>query len=301
MTGVVILFLAASACNLDSQAAASDPSRFEAAYFHPVDAGSVITLFPIKSGKPVDIALPADLPRLINLISFAPDGKSAYLQIPSAQALKLSDALVKIEFGPTRQNWVPGSGGLSDISSLTISPQSDVIFVSALGGEGHECGAYEINPHAGTHRALRAVDDPDCGGAMGSISPDGKRVLSTRHEQLSLVDLRTGETRSLGTGRATWSPDGHWIAASSRGQIILIDTHDLSHRQRLGSSGVNDDLVWSPDSRYLLFVQKERGCLDDAEGLAMVDVETGKRSVIESSHCSVTSSAVGWIDSAVLP
>ena len=137
---------------------------------------------------------------------------------------------------------------------------------------------------------------------MGSISPDGKKVLSTNGERLHLVDLDAGDAHSLGTGRARWSPDGRWIAASSRGQIILIDSGDLSVRKSLGTSGVNGSLTWSPDSRYILFVEKERRCFSrgDAESLAIVDVETGTRSVVGSSRCSVTSSAVGWIDTAVL-
>ena len=110
--------------------ATADPSQFEAAYYDP----GVVTVFPRVGRSALDVALPKPLASVINLISFGPDGRSAYLQIPSASVLNHSDALVKIEFGPTRQSLVPGSAGLGDISSITVSP-SGKIFVAASGGK----------------------------------------------------------------------------------------------------------------------------------------------------------------------
>jgi len=112
------------------------------------------------------------------------------------------------------------------------------------------------------------------------------------------MNLETGATQTLGTGRAVWSPDGRWIAISSRGHILVMEATDLSRRKKLGPSGVNDRLIWSPDSKRLLFAVRDRRCFlqDDLESLAVVDVETGKRQIIESSRCMVTSSAVGWVD-----
>jgi dipeptidyl aminopeptidase/acylaminoacyl peptidase len=149
---------------------------------------------------------------------------------------------------------------------------------------------------------------------MGSISQDGKRVLSTNSlprtpgsppsvERLSLLDLETGATQSLGEGRGSWSPDGRWIAVSGHGRIELIDASNTSHRKKLGASGVNDNLLWSPDSKQLLFAKHEMRCsflylfqVDDSESLEVVDVESGKRHAIQSAHCGVSSSTVGWID-----
>ena len=133
---------------------------------------------------------------------------------------------------------------------------------------------------------------------MGNISPDGKWMLSSDGPQLNLVNLETGTAQSLGTGRAKWSPDGRWIAVASQGQIIVIDANDLSRHKKLGASGVDGNLVWSPDSKRLLFAKSERRCFlsGDAESLASVDVESGRRETIQSSHCMVTKSSVGWID-----
>jgi hypothetical protein len=39
---------------------------------------------------------------------------------------------------------------------------------------------------------------------------------------------------------------------------------------------------------------------DDFESIAVLDIETGKKWVISSSHCMVTNSQIGWIDAGVL-
>jgi len=270
---------------------------YSPAYYHPGDGGeSVVTLFSLASGKETDVALPKGLATL-NLISFGPDGRSVYLQLPSS-----SSALVKVEFKPLRQRQVHGSAGLGDIFAPTVSPQTGRVFVVASGGWDHPCGAYEIDPDAGTHRPLRVGHGPNCAGANGPISPDGKRMLSSDGKHLNLYDLETGATQSLGEGVGSWSPDGRWIAASEHGRIVLIDASTTSHRKKLGASGVDNHLIWSPDSKRLLFVKQERRCNflffagDDSESLEVVDVETGKRYAVPSAHCAVSSSTVGWID-----
>ena len=283
--------------------AAGSGSRFAAAYFRQVGAGdAVLTVFPLGSEAARDAALPTGL-ATFNLISFAADGRSAYLQEPSAAVLSRSDALVKVDFDPMRRAPVPGSGGMGEISSLTVSPGSGHIFVSASGGADRLCGAYEIDPESRTHRPLRVGNGPQCGGGMGSVSPDGTQLLATDGGYLSLLNLETGERRPLGAGAGSWSPDGRRIAASVRGRILLIDVRNPSLRKDLGMAGIDNRLIWSPDSKLLLFAKREMRCsflhlfqVDDAESLKVVDVETGKRNTIQSARCAVTSSAVGWID-----
>jgi hypothetical protein len=82
---------------------------------------------------------------------------------------------------------------------------------------------------------------------------------------------------------------------------VLIDARNSSHRKKLGASGVNNDLLWSPDSRLLLFAKEELCSFlffggGDFEGLEVVDVETGKRHAVKSAHCAVGRPEVGWVD-----
>jgi hypothetical protein len=289
----VLIAVAGAPSGPKPNAAGSETSHFVAAYFHPIGGDeSLLTLFPLAPAKAVDVSLPHGISSCY-LISFGPDSKSMYLGDPTING---TDGVIKVEFGPTRKSIVPGSAGLS-VAFLTVA-QSGRVFVSAGDRRNHQCGAYEIDSDTATHHPVRVGDPPGCAGASGPISPDGKEVLSRDGEHLSLLDLNTGATQSLGAGWGSWSPDGRWIAVSGQRQIVLIDAMSPSRRRNLGASGVDDHLVWSPDSKRLLFAKQERRCflLGDFENLEVVDVETGKRHAIQSAHCAVTSSAVGWID-----
>ena len=279
--------------------AAEGESRFIPAYFEEGGVNAFI-LFPWGTGRAKEIALEGGLGG-VNLIAFGLDGKSAYLQRPSAWVVHQSDSLIKVEFSPTRQSPVSGSEGMGNILSLTVSPASGRIFVWTRGGRDHPCGAYEIDPGAGTNRLLRAGNAPTCRDGLGRVSPDGKELLSSDGVHLNLINLETGAQRPLGAGLGSWSPDGRWIAVAGHGRIVLIDARNSSHRKKLGASGVNNDLFWSPDSRLLLFATQEGRCSflffgGDSDSLEVVDVETGKRHAIRSAHCAVGRPEVGWVD-----
>ena len=290
-------------------AAGGDTPRFVVAYYQPMGSGeSVLTLLPFAPVKAFDsISLPHGMSSRL-LISFGPDGKSMYFTGPPDE---VTYGVTRIDFSPVRESIVPGSGGLS-VGFLTVSP-SGRIFVSAEDLRDHGCGAYEIDTSATIHRPIRVGVPPDCAGALGEISPDGKRLLSSHSqprmpgsppaiEYVSLLDLETGAIQTLGEGRGRWSPDGRWIAVAGHGRIVLIDPSNPSHRKKLGASGVDNTVIWSPDSKRLVFARQELRCflMDDLESLEVVDVETGKRHAIQSAHCAVTSATVGWIDPAAV-
>ncbi|HKV38690.1 MAG TPA: hypothetical protein VJX67_05725, partial [Blastocatellia bacterium] len=295
----ILLCTAFAADGLQPNTAAVDGARFQPAYFHHVRAGAMLSLFPIAGGKATDVTLPAGLQNY-NLISFGFDGECVYLQMPHPQLRNYADGLVKVEFRPTRLSPVPGTAGIGDVWSLTSSSASSRLFVSASGGPTHECGAYEVDPQAAAHRPLRVGRYPDCGGAVGPISPDGKKLLSRQGDRLYLLNIETGATQPLGKGSGSWSPDGRWIAVSGAKRTTLIDVKDLTRRRRLAASGVDDRLAWSPDSKRLLFAK--RACLlaDDFESLVVLDVESGAKHEVLSSHCAVSSSSVGWADPEVI-
>jgi WD40 repeat protein len=284
---------------------AASPS-FCAAYIHPGDHGPALTLFPME-GPEVSISLPAGLSRNLRVNAFSPEGKAVYVQ----NASRSSDGIRKIEFKPERQSIIPGSVGLGPIWHLTVAQPSGRIFVSGISGSGRkaDCGTFEIDLNAATFRTLLAGLYPDCGGGAGDISPDGKRVLRFSGKELSVVDLETGDVRAIkGVGRGlsqeqvtwsrkiVWSPDGRWISAIlSHNKIVLIDATNMSQRRNLGASG-NGPVEWSPDSKYLLLSKSELRCFEYFESLQTLDVETGRRSTIKSSHCKIGPGWVGWID-----
>jgi len=275
---------------------AAAPS-FCAAYIHPGDDGPLLTLFPMVGPK-VTVPLPAGLPRDFRLMATSLDGKAIYGQ--ASDQVGPSDAIIKIDFKPTRHSLVQGSVGLGTIWYLSISQQSDRIFASGWSKRQGmaECGAFEID--TGTLRNLRVGLHPDCGGAAGDISPDGKRVLGHQGNRLSLLDLETGAGNAFDTDLkdGVWSQDGRWIAATSdTNRIVLIDATNTSRRRDLGPSG-GTPVHWSPDSKYLLLSKSQLRCTLDLyfDSLQTLDVKTGKRSVIKSSRCEVGSGNVGWLD-----
>jgi hypothetical protein len=244
-------------------------------------------------GPKLTVALPAGLPKDLRLIDFSPDGKAIYVQRNGYW-----DCIIKIEFAPARQSIVPGSVGLGTIGSLVVLHKPERVIVSGVAKvRGKiECGVFELDPAGGDFRHLFDGKFSDCGGF---ISPDGTRILRLQGNHLSVLDLGTRAVQTIGDGLtwAAWSPDGRWITAIlNYRRIVLIDATDTSTRRDLGRTEDNQ-ARWSPDSKYLLLVKGELRCGSVLSSLEAIDVLTGKRSLIKSSHCNIVATSVGWMDS----
>ena len=107
-----------------------------------------------SGGEEFSVRFPSSVPATANLIGFASSGRSAYLQVPSAAVLHLSDELIQVDFSPLRLFPVPGSGGLGEIVSVTNSVSGDLLVAAAYGQQGL-CGAYDIDTSSGTHRRIK--------------------------------------------------------------------------------------------------------------------------------------------------
>jgi hypothetical protein len=267
---------------------AAGPPGFEAAYY----GHDAIYVFP-DGGKEFSIRLPANVPATANLIGFASSGRSAYLQVPSAAVVHLSDELIQVDFSPLRLFPVPGSGGLGEIISATDSLSGNLLVAAAYGQQGL-CGAYEVDASNGTRRPIRT--EPKCRFFITQVEPDGKRVLIADNLDFRVVDVLSGAIELIGVGRGAWSPDGAWLAIWNKGEATIFDGRAFSVRGRFRASSVDGHLVWSPDSKRILFAQQEDGCQGDFESLAVLNIENGKEWVISSSHCMVINSRIGWVD-----
>jgi hypothetical protein len=268
-------------------------SPYVAADLHPGESGFVLTLYPLV-GPQMTIPVP-DLPKTFNVIGYSSDGGAIYIQTKDSHGLP--DGITRVELGPMRLVTVRGSLGLGDVWYLTDS-QPKIFGSGAF--DGH-CGAFEIDPSSGSFRALRIWPYPNCGGMVGlagPVSTDGRRVLSHQGSELRVLNLGSGVAYSLGTGlsEGSWSPDGRWIAAWGAGRIVVIDSDNPSHRRNLGKC-CDGGAHWSPDSKYLLLSKLELRCTLSLyfASLEVLEVETGKRTVIQSSRCK-TGGWVGWID-----
>ncbi len=121
-----------------------------------------------------------------------------------------------------------------------------------------------------------------------SLSPAGERVLVEARGEILNLPADEGDplnlTRTSGSRErgAVWSPDGKHVAfvsdRSGEEQIYLTDQLGQSDWRKLtdGFYGFTMPLVWSPDSKYLLFSDKFMN-------LNLIDVKEGKVSVIAHS------------------
>lgn len=114
---------------------------------------------------------------------------------------------------------------------------------------------------------LHLLNPEDSSQGVPSWSPDGKSfafggVIGRLHKEdeafgIHIKHLRSGATETLpdsqGLWTARWSPDGSYVAAVTidDNELRLFDFKSRAWRH-LASAEIND-VVWSPDSRYIFF------------------------------------------------
>jgi tricorn protease len=113
------------------------------------------------------------------------------------------------------------------------------------------------------------------------ISPDGSRALFGSRGEIFTVPAKNGNTRNLTNSsgvqeRASkWSPDGKWIAyisdASGEDEIYIAPQDGSGPPKQLtkGADTYKFYLIWSPDSRKLLWSDKKLR-------LQAIDISTGE-------------------------
>lgn len=102
-----------------------------------------------------------------------------------------------------------------------------------------------------------------------SWSPDSKRVMFGSLDSLVVIlHIESGQQDTLWKGsRPSWSPDGEWVAYYDK-MLVYIKSLMTGQKRLLTPKwslrktwrgpvylmrGEGEELVWSPDSRYLLY------------------------------------------------
>ncbi len=105
--------------------------------------------------------------------------------------------------------------------------------------------------------------------ASYDVSPDGKRALFCSRGEVFTVPAQHGPTRNLTNSSgvherdAKWSPDGKWIAfiSDTTGEdeihVVPQDGSDTAKAITSGADTYKYDIVWSPDSKKLLWSDKK--------------------------------------------
>ena len=139
------------------------------------------------------------------------------------------------------------------------------------------------------------------------ISPDGKRAVFTARGDIFTVPAKEGSIRDLtrtpGVREkyAAWSPDGRWVAYLSdrtgEDELYLSPQDGLSPEVRVTFDGKMFRLppVWAPDSRKLLFADKQaRLFYVDIDQKKPVLIDQGKYFDLTDYHWSPDSNWVAY-------
>ncbi|MFB7613661.1 hypothetical protein [Kitasatospora sp. NPDC056181] len=131
---------------------------------------------------------------------------------------------------------------------LAVSTRNDVGAVHVLSSaDGRETARLDGGQGAvwtPCGQPLLAV--PEGGGRPGQVllhrlNPDGS-AADRQHRPVA-----------NGVGRLAWSPDGRWLAAGTRGGMVVweMPAFELVHRATSEAIGFVSRLAWSPDGRHL--------------------------------------------------
>jgi tricorn protease len=136
-----------------------------------------------------------------------------------------------------------------------------------------------------------------------SLSPDGNRVLLQARGDIFSVPAENGYvkdlTRTPGAAERypTWSPDGkniaYWSDASGEYELYLMQADKEGPAKKLTSfgPGYRYDVVWSPDSKKLSFIDK-------AMRVQVYDLTTGEATVVDHAlrwtHGSLQGFTSSW-------
>ncbi len=170
---------------------------------------------------------------------------------------------------------------------------------------------YRLSDHQPTLIVAKELN-PGYGGV--SWAPDGKSIVYEDSQfNLWIINPDTKERRKLDTGTSpTWSPSGQYVAyqvvdknAKNPG-FVLYDLQSQKKQQILAGQDILSGLIWSPDSRYLIFSRLSRGLLatwvalhgDDYWGdLYVLDLTSGAESRVYRQGGTIV--PVDWANTKV--
>ena len=189
-----------------------------------------------------------------------------------------------------------GSDTFLSINGFVVSPRKDLILVSVPDKSLRTCGLYSISQPAGLSHLI--VEQHACmSWKASSISPDSKNVLLEKDRRIELLDIASGSSRDVGNyEHAAWAPNGKSVAAFDGGKLFLLDPVTFRKTKSLGKA-FDERPTWSQDSRHLL-VGGPR-CGPFYFSLSTLDVETGERQEIKSTHCAAKSRGYWFVSDEV--
>ncbi|MBN1442908.1 MAG: PD40 domain-containing protein [Planctomycetes bacterium] len=185
--------------------------------------------------------------------------------------------------GSARRDGIPDDGAAVESLSVELREKGWIVFSSGEGGE--EWDLFRMRPDGSDRWQLTDTDEYSEAGAR--FSPDGTRLLHFRIPAGEPVDNNTYGTHELvisaadGSdaavfGRdcawASWGPDSRSLACLDRRGIRIVDVESRRISRELPRRGIVQQLVWSPDGKWLAGTANGLGV---AWTIARLDVESG--------------------------
>jgi Tol biopolymer transport system component len=99
-------------------------------------------------------------------------------------------------------------------------------------------------------------EDVKSGDFLFCWAPDSKRIVYQSGDQkIRTVDTETKETKTIDSGQfPTWSPNGRYISyQNGNEEYILYDVGTGQKTSLLKDTSLRRSVVWSPDSRYIVY------------------------------------------------
>jgi tricorn protease len=197
------------------------------------------------------------------------------------------------DFDQMRAHWVKKP--LDYLTGIHLSPDGSRAVFTARGA------VFSIP--AKTGRIIQVASESGVRYRDARFMPDGKSVvaLSTKTGEAefwkfaangvgSPVQL-TSDAHVLRTDGAP-SPDGQWLASTDKNQQLWLYNFKTKQNKRIAVSanGNFEDLAWSPDSRWLAYVETADNLFDQ---IKIVDVGSGEVHAITSDRFNSENPAWG--------
>ena len=183
-----------------------------------------------------------------------------------------------------REKWV--AKPMEYLTAGHLSPEGDRVVLTAR-------GQVFVAP-AGPGRLVEATRRRGVRYRSARFSHDGKALVvlsdeSGETEWWRLPANGVGEARQLSTGASVTrfdglpSPDGRWIAFGDKNQDLwLLSTADGATRRIAQSPwGQYGQMAWSPDSRWLAYVES----VLPFDRIFLHSVESGRSTAVTSERC----------------
>jgi len=98
-------------------------------------------------------------------------------------------------------------------------------------------------------------------------------------------------------GQSTWSPDGKWLAFSADGDIWRVNKQGKELQQLTHGEEFAENPVWSPDWKYLLFVNSKAlpGIADNRNAkIFLINLESKTKTILSTDFYNITGSSIIW-------